>query len=130
MPVTQMLEGGARSRRVPPSRCERGSVTAEFAMAMPVLIAVALGMVWLISLGLTQLRIEEAARETARAAARGDADPEALARRIAPAGASVSVSQDGLTVTVTIGTSVPGPGGLFSFVPSPRVEATSVAARE
>jgi Flp pilus assembly protein TadG len=99
-------------------------------MAMPVLMAVALAMVWLVSLGVTQLRVQEAARETARAAARGDADPEALARRVAPDGARVSVSNDGRIVTVTVGAGVPGPGGIFSFVPSPRVEATSVAARE
>jgi len=121
---------GARGMRAPHVRSERGAVTAEFAAAMPVLVALVLGLVWMLSLGVTQFRVNEAARETARAAARGDSDPAALAQRIAPDGASVSVSTDGPTVTVTVAVAMPVPRGIFSFIPSPRVEATSVAANE
>ena len=42
-------------------------------MVLPVLAAVALGLVWLLSLAATQVRVVDAARETARAAARDDA---------------------------------------------------------
>lgn len=130
MPDRGTLECGARTVCAPHSRTEKGAVTAEFAMALPVLFAVVLALVWLLSLGLTQMRIDQAARETARSAARGDADPEALAHRIAPQGSVVSISDDGRTLAVTVSTTVAAPGGIFAFVPKPHLEATSVAAHE
>ena len=53
-------------------RGERGAVTAELAMALPLLVAVTVGLVWLLAVGAAQLRVVDAARETARAVARGD----------------------------------------------------------
>ena len=55
-------------------------------MVLPVLVAVALGLVWLLALAATQVRVVDAAREAARAAARDDAAParSALGRRVAP----------------------------------------------
>ena len=59
-------------------------------MVLPVLVAVALGLVWLVALAATQVRVVDAARETARAAARDDgrASAVALGRRVAPDGAT------------------------------------------
>ena len=42
-------------------------------MAVPLLLAVTLGMVWLLTLGTAQVRMVDATREAARAVARGDA---------------------------------------------------------
>ena len=53
-------------------RSERGAVTAELAMGLPLLVAVTIGLVWLLSVGAAQVRTVDAARETARAVARGD----------------------------------------------------------
>ena len=85
---------------------DEGMVTAETAAVLPVLALVAAAMVWGISALSSQVRCGDAAREAARAAARGD--PAAQIREIglrdAPAGARLVLgeSADGLvTVTVT-----------------------------
>ena len=73
----------------------------------------------------------DAARETARAVARGDAVDAAVARgeRVAPPGSAVSVSDHGDEVTAAVTGRVPGPGGLFDL-PFVRVSAEAVAATE
>ena len=48
-------------------------MTAELALVLPLLVAVTLGLVWLLAVGAAQVRTVDAARETARAVARGDA---------------------------------------------------------
>ncbi len=114
------------------ARNERGAATAELALVLPILVAVTIGLVWLLSVGAAQLRVVDAARETARSAARGDSDAAAvsLGRRVAPEGGQVSVGRaDGL-VTATASAHVHGPGGLFTFVPGVEVESTATAADE
>ena len=84
-------------------RRESGAVTAETAMALPVIVVFTLSMAWLVSVGITQVRALDAARETARAAARSDGAGEAMAlgRRVAPAGSRISVGHGDGTVVVT-----------------------------
>jgi len=107
-------------------------VTAETAMALPLLVAVTVGLVWLLAVGVAQVRVVDAARETARAAARGDTDGEAVAlgRRVAPAGADVSVSVTGDRVRATAAAPVRGPGGLFGFLPTVTVRSEAEATPE
>ncbi|GAA1134422.1 TadE family protein [Nocardioides aquiterrae] len=111
---------------------ERGAATAELAMVLPLLVAVTLGLVWLLAVGAAQVRAVDAARETARAVARGDAVPEAVARgeRVAPAGSAVTVRDDGGQVTAVVVGRVAGPGGLFGRLPGVTVSAQAVAAAE
>ena len=113
-------------------RTERGAATAELAMALPLLIAVTIGLVWLLAVGAAQVRAVDAARETARAVARGDGVGEAIARgqQVAPDGSRVTVSDDGSEVTAVVVGRVSGPGGLFSRLPSVTVSAQAVAATE
>lgn len=101
-------------------------------MALPVLVAVALGLVWLVALAVTQIRVVDAARETARAVARDDpaATAVALGRRVAPAGSQVTVDREEGVVRVRVVAEVKGPGGLFGFLPGVEVDAEAVAARE
>ena len=58
------------------------------------LMAVTIGLVWLLSVGAAQVRTVDAARETARAVARGDDEGAAVAvgERVAPEGVRVAVS--------------------------------------
>ncbi|MFN8195495.1 MAG: TadE family protein [Nocardioidaceae bacterium] len=107
-------------------------VTAELAMTLPLLLAVTAGLAWLLSVGVAQVRVVDAARETARAVARGDSTEAAaeLGRSVAPPGAAVEVDASGDTVTVTASVVVAGPGGLFGFLPDARVRARAVAAAE
>jgi hypothetical protein len=109
---------------------EQGAVTAETVMVLPVLVAVAVGLAWLLALAATQARTVDAAREAARAAARDDSGAAALARRVAPAGSSVSLRTEGDTVVAHVSARVRGPGGLLRFLPGVEVQADAVAARE
>ncbi len=111
---------------------EQGAVTAETVVVLPVLVALVLGLVWLLSLGVTQLRVVDAARETARAVARDESAERALVlgRRVAPQRSRISVQHQRDTVVVTVDTEVRGPGGLFAFLPGVRVRAEAVAAKE
>jgi Flp pilus assembly protein TadG len=114
------------------ARTERGAVTAEAAVVLPILAVFTVGLAWLVSLGVAQVRVQDAARETARVVARGDstASGTVLARRVAPPGAGVLVARQQHTVVVTVRAPVRGPGGFFSFLPEFDVHARAVAAIE
>ncbi len=101
-------------------------------MAVPLLLALTVGLVWLLSLGLAQVRIVDATREAARAAARGDPVDDAVARglQVAPPGADLSISAGEGQVVVRGAVSVDGIGGLFDALPSVRLTAQAVAAVE
>lgn len=111
---------------------ERGAVTAETAMVLPVLVAVTVALVWLLSLGVAQVRAVDAARETARALARDESEVVALSlgQRVAPAGSTISVSRSAGSVVVVVTSEVQGPGGLFHALPGVSVKAQAVAAQE
>jgi Flp pilus assembly protein TadG len=101
-------------------------------MVLPLLVAFALGMVWVFAVAVTQVRVVDGAREAARAAARGDSDRAAVARgrRVAPPGATFLVGRSGQQVEVTVRAEVHGPGGLFAHVPGLAVTSHAVAAEE
>lgn len=91
----------------------RGTVTAEFAVALPAVLALLAMLLAGAAAGMTQLRIEEGARAGARALARGD-DPAAVERavRVLTGGsAAASVAADGEWFTVTVTDHVSGPLG-------------------
>src|SRR5688500_8813159 len=85
-------------------RRDAGMVTAETAVVLPVLLLVLAGAVAAVTVVGAQLRCVDAAREGARAAARGEdvATVRALVLRAAPAGATVSVVLDGEDVWVGV----------------------------
>lgn len=107
-------------------------MTAETAVVLPVLVGLALGLVWVVSLAAAQVRVVDAARETARALARDERPAVALAlgRRVAPDGARIQVAEDGDEVRVSVIAPVQGPGGLLASLPRVAVDATAVAVRE
>ena len=107
-------------------------MSAEAAVIIPLLVAVAMAGVWLVALAATQVRVVDAAREAARAAARGDSDAAAVARgrQVAPHGARFEVSRSGGSVTVHVVAEVRGPGGLLAFLPGVPVSSDAVAAEE
>ncbi len=113
-------------------RGERGAVTAELALTLPLLVAVTLGLVWLLSVGTAQVRVVDAARETARAVARGDdlAAAVSTGERVAPPSAEVTVSSGDGLVTVVVAATVEGPGGVFAFLPGVQVRAEAAALAE
>jgi hypothetical protein len=113
-------------------RQESGAVTAETAVALPLLAIFTISMAWLVSMGITQVRALDAARETARAAARSEGSGSALAlgRRVAPSGSRISLGHGDGTVVVKVSSPVNGPAGLFGHWATFRVEAEAVSAQE
>jgi Flp pilus assembly protein TadG len=113
------------------SRDQRGAVTAELALGIPVLVSLTIGLVWLLTIGVAQVRMVDAARETARAAARGDPAQAAIeqGRRVAP-GATVTLSGADGDVRATASDVVGAPGGLLGFLPAVRVHAKAVTTAE
>ena len=113
-------------------RRERGMVTAELATIAPFAVAFAFLLLWVISLGLTQIRIADASREAARMIARGEAvqDAKDAAHDHAPADAKVAVDTESGTVTVTVTARSRMPLPFFSSVGSQELDSESVAAVE
>ena len=111
---------------------ERGAVTAELALGIPLLLALTVALVWMLAVGAAQVRVIDASREAARAVARGDtaAAAESVALRIAPVGAQVRiVSADG-QVRVTTRVRISAPGGLLGGLPGITLTNEAVAMVE
>ena len=90
-----------------------GAVTAEFAVALPAVLLLLALLLAGASAGVTQLRLEEAARGGARALARGE-DPSAvqgIVRTLAGTSATASVAADSEWLSVTVADRVGGPLG-------------------
>jgi hypothetical protein len=107
-------------------------VTAETAVLAPFGVAFAVLLLWMVSLGFTQVELVDAAREGARLVARGESASTAasVARRQAPPGARVHISShDGLvTVEVSARSRLPLP--IFQHVGARTMRATAVSADE
>lgn len=101
-------------------------------MGLPLLLAVTVALVWLLSLASAQVRVVDGAREAARALARGDPEPAAFARaeRVAGPGSRVSASYSDGEVTVTVRREVAGTGGVLGVLPTVLLDADAVAASE
>lgn len=104
-------------------------VTAETAVVLPVLLFVLAGAVAVVTVLGAQLRCVDAAREGARAVARGEADVAVrrLVDRLAPAGAVTRVSGDDEEARVTVTVRV-APIGPLPFEVT--LSAAAVAVRE
>ncbi|MFI2783670.1 TadE family type IV pilus minor pilin [Streptomyces sp. ALB3] len=105
-----------RNSEAPPKgrRGEQGAVTAEAAMALPVLVAFVVALVWALVAASDQIRCVDAARAGARAAARSE--PEGAVRsaalEAAPGRARVAVERTGGLWRVRVEAPTPGPGSL------------------
>ncbi|NED95751.1 hypothetical protein G1H11_10545 [Phytoactinopolyspora alkaliphila] len=110
---------------------QRGMVTAELAAALPALALVLITAVWGLGLASAQLRCTDAAREAARAAARGE-DPDtvrALAQAVAPDDAVIDVRRAAGKVTIEVRTTVAAPIP-FGSAAGPTVRGRAVALEE
>ncbi|MFE5814116.1 TadE family type IV pilus minor pilin [Streptomyces sp. NPDC056479] len=94
---------GGRERRAA-WRSDRGFVTAESAVVLPVLVMFAMALVWGLLVMAAQIQCVDAARTGARAAARQDPMEAVIevARETAPRGASVTVDREGDEIHVVV----------------------------
>lgn len=101
---------GPRGRRAGPERRgnrERGAVTAEFATALPAIVLVLVFGLTGISAGVTQLRLEEAARAAAREVMRADnTAAEVAVRRLAGGSARLVLTPEGEWTAVEVRSSL------------------------
>jgi len=110
------------------ARCDRGSVTAETAIALPAVMVVLATVMATGQALVAQVRCVDAARAAARLAARGEPETVSVtqARRLGPAGSDVGIGPGtGGDVVVRVSALVHLPLGLT--VP---VQATAEAAVE
>jgi len=116
----------------PHRRGDSGMVTAELATIAPFGVAFAFLLLWVVSLGFTQVRLADASREAARLVARGEATSTAkhAAQRLSPDGARVTVKTDNGLVTVTVQAKSAMPIPFFSGIGARTMTSTSVAAQE
>ncbi len=121
------------SRRPTGSRSgQAGSVTAETAVILPLLLVVLTAAISVLAIVGAQLRCVDAARSAARVAARGDSLDlvRSTGERSAPAGAAVRLISTADTVEVVITAEVRPLGGALRIVPVVAVRGRAVAARE
>ncbi|WP_018352267.1 TadE family type IV pilus minor pilin [Longispora albida] len=105
---------------------DSGSATVELAIGLlSVSVFLVAGLAG-ISAITAQLRCVDAAREAARAEARGEPGV-AAGQRSAPAGATITIGGNGNTVSARVAVVVYPLGGLLPSIP---VSAEAVAARE
>lgn len=109
----------------------RGAVTAEFAVALPAVLLLLAMLLAGSAAGITQLRLEDAARAGARALARGE-DPDAvdgIVRKLAGPSASSAVVPGGEWMSVTVSDRAAGPlGRMVPWTLTARAEARSETA--
>ncbi len=111
-------------------RADTGMVTAELAVAIPVLVAVLALALSAVRLGLDRVRVVDAAHVAARLAARGETPlaARAAALRAAPRGAEVSIAPGAGWVRVTV--RAPAPPVLAGLGLDTAVSASAVARLE
>jgi Flp pilus assembly protein TadG len=106
---------------------DRGMVTAELAACLPVLVLVLAVALSAVSVAGVRVRAQDAAREAARAAARGDPDQaRQLAQHAAP-GVTVDITTRGDEVVAVARVTV---HPLASWLPALTVSERAVAALE
>lgn len=120
-----------RARRLQPRA--RGSVTAETAVLLPVLLIVLAAAIGVLACVAAQLRCVDAARSAARVAARGDTADlvRTTGERLAPPGSTVTLRQAGEgLVEVVVKAQVRPFGGALDALPAVSVSGRAVAAVE
>ncbi|WP_294178124.1 TadE family type IV pilus minor pilin [uncultured Schumannella sp.] len=105
-------------------RADRGSVVAEFAIALPAILFVFLALMAGIQLGSAAVRLSDAAADAARGFARGEASSVVAAHlAVQVPGATLARRDDGGLVCAELSLTPSGVGGLLGV----RLEARSCA---
>ncbi|WP_442914717.1 TadE family type IV pilus minor pilin [Kribbella sp. CCNWLY201] len=117
---------------MPPTRTQRGAVTAEVAIALPVLLTLLFLGIWLIGVVTANIRCIDAARDVARAVARGES-PEAaqeIGRRTAPDNATITITRTDSDIHVTVTATPKGNAPLLAALPATPITAEATLQSE
>jgi hypothetical protein len=97
-----------------------GAVTVELAMVLPVLMATIVAGLWAVGIVISNIRCVDAARDTARAVARGESAETAqqLGLRAAPSGAAIEINREGADVSVVVTAKVDPKSAVFGGLPT------------
>lgn len=109
-----------------PSRLagDAGAVTVEAAIALAALVCAVTLCIGALLAASTQVRCQDAAREVARLAARGDtAHAHAAGKTVAPPGATIDLRTEGDRIVATVSAQTP-------LLPGLRLHAQAVAITE
>ena len=118
---------------MPPRRTTaRGAVTAEVAIALPVLLTLLFLGVWLIGVVTANIRCIDAARDVARAVARGESPETAqeIGRRTAPANATITISRTDSDIHVTVTATPHRNAPLLAALPATPITAEATVQSE
>ncbi|TWD81115.1 TadE-like protein [Kribbella amoyensis] len=85
-------------------RSQAGTVTAEVAILFPMLLATIMAGCWVAGVVISSIRCTDAARDVARAVARGEttATATSIGERAAPSGAQIEVTREGDDIHVVV----------------------------
>ena len=102
------------------------------AFVLPVLLVVLAFGLWLVGTVITNIRCIDAARDTARAVARGEPLESArqIGQRTAPSGATITITQTGSTIHVQVTATPATPPGVLQALPHPSSQATATVQAE
>lgn len=125
----QLQEFGRQPLR---TRTQHGAVTAEVAIALPLLLTLLFLGVWLIGVVTTNIRCIDAARDVARAVARGESPEtaEELGRRTAPSNATITITRTGADIHVTVTAMPHRNASLLTALPATPITATATLQSE
>lgn len=114
------------------TRDQRGAVTAETAIVLPVAVMLLLAGTWVVGVVVAHVRCQDAARDTARAIARGEASgpAEAIGARAAPPGAEIRVDRQGTDIRVEVIAEVRSDRPLLRWAPTVRATGSAVVQVE
>ena len=112
-------------------QAERGAVTAELAIALPVLFSLLLLGVWSIGLVVLNIQCIDAARDVARAVARGEPPDQAKAigHRTIPSG-TITITREASDIHVTVTATPTHNPPLLTLLTPTRLTATATLQAE
>jgi Flp pilus assembly protein TadG len=113
-------------------RPDKGAVTAETAIALPVLVVLLLAGLWAVGVVVANIRCVDAARDAARAVARGEpaAEAQRIGEQAAPPGATVRIDRAGSDVRVVVSAAVDLDWALLKGLPSVQVGGNATVQAE
>jgi Flp pilus assembly protein TadG len=115
----------------PAKPSDRGAVTAELAITLPVLLSLLLLGIWSIGLVVLNIQCIDAARDVARAVARGEPPDQAnaIGQRAAP-GSAITITREGPDIHVTVTTKPTRNPPLLSALGPTHLTATATVQSE